>query len=136
MPTERPERRATDSEVLDRAVVVAVDDEPAVLNMLRRVLSCLPIHLQCCGGGEAAIEAIGREVPSVVVSDHNMPGMTGLELLQRIHARWPAVSLVLHTGDPAAQLHAAQMGFDTIEKGASADAVRALVGRLAGCSPL
>lgn len=136
MSTKRAERRTRAPEVPAAAVVVAVDDEPAVLNMLRRVLSSLPIHLLCCGGGEAAFEAIGREGPSVVVSDHNMPGMTGLELLQRIRARWPAVSLVLHTGDPAAQLHAAQMGFDTIEKGASADAVRALVGRLAGCSPL
>ncbi len=43
----------------------------------------------------------GSDVP-VLVADHIMPGMTGDELLRRVHQRWPRVRSILLTGQATA----------------------------------
>ena len=47
--------------------------------------------------GEAALAAIAREQPRIVLTDLNMPGMNGLELVAEIHRLYPAVPVVLMT---------------------------------------
>lgn len=119
------------------ALVLAIDDEPAILASLRRILRGLPIRLQCVATAEEALEAIHAEVPTAIVSDHQLPGMPGLELLQQVRARWPWIRTLLFTGDPEVHWRAGQLPFPVLEKGSSPEAVRAAVaGLLTGCVPM
>jgi CheY-like chemotaxis protein len=65
--------------------------------------------------GEAALELLqGREPPRVVLvlSDINMPGMSGIELLAEIRKTWPEVGVFMITayGDDATETKARELG--------------------------
>lgn len=67
--------------------VVVVDDDPLVRLVLARAVTGLGhVSLPAESGGEA-LRLVERERVHVVISDWMMPGMTGLELCQRIRAR-------------------------------------------------
>lgn len=112
------------------ALVLAVDDEAEVLELLEETLQGLPIRLRCVGSAEEAIRVIDAEVPAVIVSDHGLPGMPGLQLLLRVRARWPRVGAILFTADAEARAGADPLPFPVLEKGSPAEAVRAAVSGL------
>jgi response regulator RpfG family c-di-GMP phosphodiesterase len=62
-------------------VVLVVDDEPANLRLMERVLRRYYTVLTA-NDGQAALEILKREKISVLLTDQRMPGMTGVELLQ------------------------------------------------------
>jgi two-component system, NtrC family, response regulator HupR/HoxA len=66
----------------ERAMVLVVDDEPRVLDSLEAVLAA-EFRVVRAGGGGAALEILARDDVAVVITDHRMPGMTGVELLRR-----------------------------------------------------
>jgi DNA-binding response OmpR family regulator len=69
------------------AIVLVVDDDPDVLNMLAVVLlSANYTVLRACDGAEALAIA-ERERPDLILSDVNMPKLTGVELAARLRAR-------------------------------------------------
>lgn len=63
--------------------VLVVDDEPATASALVRAITALGHTCRRAGTGEEALELIGQRRPDVVVSDWEMPGMTGAELCRR-----------------------------------------------------
>lgn len=109
------------------ALVLLVDDDPAILGVLERILGGLPVRLRCAESAEAALEVIGAEAPALLVSDNGLPGMSGLELLERVRERWPNVRMALHTADPVAQGRAVRLRVPFIEKGAPPEEIRQLV---------
>jgi len=79
--------------------VLCVDDEPKVLDGLRRNLR-REFQLVTAHSGAAGLAAVEKEEPfSVVVSDLRMPEMNGIEFLSRIREADPDTSRVLLTGD-------------------------------------
>jgi DNA-binding NtrC family response regulator len=75
--------------------VLIVDDEPRVLDALEAVLAA-DFRVLRASGGEAALERLAAEDVAVIVTDHRMPGMTGVELLRRSQDVAPdAVRIVL-----------------------------------------
>jgi two-component system, NtrC family, response regulator HupR/HoxA len=75
--------------------VLIVDDEPRVLDAVEAVLAS-EFRVLRATGGDAALDVLGREDVAVIVTDHRMPGMTGLELLRRSQATAPdAMRIVL-----------------------------------------
>ncbi len=108
-------------------LVLAVDDEPAMLGAWQRLLEGLPIRLRCFQSAEETLAAMCAETPAVLVSDHRLPGMTGLELLERVRETWPAVQLALHTSDPVALSRAMRLRVPVLEKGAAPGELRSLV---------
>lgn len=78
--------------------ILFVDDEPMVLQGLRRMLRPLREgwDMSFVESGPAALELMAQEPFDVVVSDMRMPGMNGAELLNEIMLRHPqTVRLVL-----------------------------------------
>ncbi len=71
--------------------ILFVDDEPAVLHGLRRTLHAMSGEwdLVFAGGGPEALERCAAEPFDVVVSDAQMPGMAGPELLEQVMQRQP-----------------------------------------------
>lgn len=68
----------------DAMRVLVVDDDPAMLRLLAKLLSSAGYHVQEAADGLAAVEAIGRDCPHFLITDWDMPGLTGLELCRRV----------------------------------------------------
>jgi DNA-binding NtrC family response regulator len=62
--------------------ILVVDDEPANLRLFERLLRNR-FRLICASSGEEALEILQRQKVSLLIADHRMPGMTGVELLRR-----------------------------------------------------
>ena len=84
--------------------VMCVDDEPAVLSALRRALRREPYGVVTASDATAALDCLTRRPVDVVIADERMPRMSGSELLQEVHRRWPWTGLVILTGYPGQNL--------------------------------
>jgi EAL domain-containing protein (putative c-di-GMP-specific phosphodiesterase class I) len=80
--------------------VLVVDDDPAVSRALRRVLEAAGYEVTVESNGNAAIQTIMQRSFDVVLSDIQMPGMTGVELLGVVRAYDLDVPVILMTGEP------------------------------------
>ena len=87
---------------MTKKTIVFVDDEPNILNGLRRMLYPLQKdwNMLFVEGGAKALEILAQSDVNVVVSDMRMPGMNGFELLQTVRKRFPNVIRVMLTGQP------------------------------------
>jgi CheY-like chemotaxis protein len=81
-----------------RPVVLLVDDEPRILSALTRALRREGYELLTAETPAAALRVCESRAIDCVLSDHKMPGMTGLELIERICARNPDAARLLITG--------------------------------------
>lgn len=75
-----------------------VDDEPGVLQAMRRIFRQEDYRIVTAASGAEALECLEARFAHVVVSDHRMPGMTGAQLLREIKARWPRTIRIMLTG--------------------------------------
>jgi two-component system, NtrC family, response regulator HupR/HoxA len=87
---------ASPREPMSETTILIVDDEPRVLDALEAILAA-EFRVLRAGHGAEALERLAaeREV-AVIVTDHRMPGMTGVELLRHSQERAPdAIRIVL-----------------------------------------
>ena len=68
------------------STILIVDDEPVILDVLRRFLEGEGRTLLLAGSAREALAAIGREAPDVLVSDIAMPGEDGFALIRGLRA--------------------------------------------------
>ena len=78
--------------------VLLVDDEPNVLMALRRALRKEPYQILTACSGNEALDLLETTEIDVVVSDQEMPGMTGTELLSRVDMLYPDTMRFMLTG--------------------------------------
>jgi sigma-B regulation protein RsbU (phosphoserine phosphatase) len=71
--------------------VLFVDDEPEVLNSLRRFLRKEPYRSLFADSGRSAMEILTSHPVDIIVSDLRMPEMDGLALIRRVKAEFPEV---------------------------------------------
>lgn len=81
-----------------RRKLLLVDDEDYVRKALRRALRREPYDIEEADGPKAALELMGREPFDVVIADHLMPEMTGLQLFGIARSRWPDTMRIILTG--------------------------------------
>lgn len=81
-----------------KASILVVDDEQYLRSIVARRLSLDGYECECAGGGEEAIEAMERKDFCLVVSDINMPGMSGIDLLRKIRSAHPRTGVIMLTG--------------------------------------
>ncbi len=78
--------------------ILIVDDEEDILYSLRLLLEREGYQVLTATGGEMAL-ALAQAAPvSLIIVDQRMPGMSGVDLLQRIRLRWPDVICMVLTG--------------------------------------
>jgi two-component system, OmpR family, response regulator MprA len=77
--------------------VLVVDDDRAVRDALRRVLTLAGYDVQSAEGGAEAIEAVAHAVPDAVVLDVGMPGIDGLEVCERLRLLGNRVPILMLT---------------------------------------
>ncbi len=80
--------------------ILFVDDEPKVLDGLRRMLRSLrhEWNMDFAEGGVAALKRLGEKAFDVVVTDMRMPGMDGAELLNEVRILHPATVRIILSG--------------------------------------
>jgi DNA-binding response OmpR family regulator len=67
-------------------LVLLVDDEPAILKLSRMYLEREGFHVQEAADGEAALEAVTRWHPALVVLDVMLPKLDGFEVCRQLRA--------------------------------------------------
>lgn len=93
--------------------VMVVDDTNHVRRMLQNLLA--DDGFEVVGGaadGAAALASLAEVNPDVVVLDHQMPVMDGLETARQIHAARPGIDLILYSAfvDSDIEAAAAEIG--------------------------
>jgi CheY-like chemotaxis protein len=83
----------------DRKVsILIVEDEESVRTSLAEILRGLGHRVRCASDGLAALIEIRQEIPEILISDLNMPGMSGFELLSAVRQRFPAIRVIAMSG--------------------------------------
>jgi DNA-binding NtrC family response regulator len=98
------------------ARILVVDDEPGLLDVLQEHLVNCRYHVETALNGEAALAAIARAHPDVVLLDLHMPGMDGLEVLRRIRTLARVIMVTANTDVPAARETPKSGTFDYVTK--------------------
>ena len=109
---------------MDNLKVCIVDDEEEFVTTLAERLELRGFKAQIATDGEKALHLIETDPPHVVVLDVMMPGMGGLEVLQRIKERNPQIPVILLTGhgDTKEGMEGMRLGaFDYLMKPLSID---------------
>jgi cyclic di-GMP phosphodiesterase len=79
--------------------VLVVDDEPGVLQLIAGILSKAGHRVLTASSAEEAVRLVETEDVAVVLTDINMPGsISGLELIDALHARRPSLPIIPVTG--------------------------------------
>src|SRR5215471_12013064 len=96
------------------AKVLIVDDSPVDRRLAGKLLEQRPesssdpgptgLTVLYASDGKEALEVIGREHPDAVVTDLQMPGMNGLDLVLQVRARFPLVPVILMTAHGSEEL--------------------------------
>ena len=99
--------------------VLVVDDDATVRKALSQTLELEGVKVLQASSGPEALPQIESDWPGVVVSDMNMPEMSGLELLQKIHSIDKDLPVIILTGfgDVSLAVSAMREGaYDFLEK--------------------
>ncbi|TGE02616.1 MHYT domain-containing protein [Methylobacterium nonmethylotrophicum] len=97
-PEEAPPRRPA-ARGLPSQVVLVVDDDPLVLENTAAMLEDLGHRVIEARSGQEALELMRRaRTLDLVLTDHAMPEMTGLQLATRVGAERPGLKVILATG--------------------------------------
>src|SRR5689334_20853592 len=77
--------------------VLVVDDEPAIVDSLQKILERESLRVLTAGSGGEALDIIRRESIWVLLTDLMMPGMSGMDLLRASKSVAPETETVLMT---------------------------------------
>lgn len=81
-----------------RARVLAVDDDSAFVGMVQRVVERLGHDCETSQSAESAIDRLAVERFDLVITDVNMPGLSGLELLEAANTRDSDTAVIILSG--------------------------------------
>lgn len=107
LAAEEPEEKTVDADVkqgappltVDPIVILAVDDDALVLLNTKMMLEELGHTVFDARSGAEALEILTRIAQvDLVITDHAMPSMTGMQLADAIGEAWPNLPIILATG--------------------------------------
>ena len=130
-PASRPVPGA-ESDGLGPARVLVVDDEPSVVEVFREFLSGEGYALSVALSGEEAVRLIPEIKPDLVLTDINLPGLSGLEVMRFAKRVDPEVAVIVVTGYASAStaIDALREGaYDYVTKPFDLDDVQQIVER-------
>ena len=82
-------------------VVAIVDDDEAIRSALRRLVRTIGYQAKTFSSAEALLESIEDAPPACVLTDIQMPGMSGLELANELSRRRPDLPVAVMTAYPS-----------------------------------
>jgi len=93
-------------------VVLCVDDNPCVLAALRRVFRAEPYGVVTAVSAAQALGVLRHDRVRVLISDLQMPDVSGPELLWEVEQRWPWIGRVILTAYPERRDETQGLGVD------------------------
>lgn len=109
---------------MNETSVLVVDDEEDFVSMLTMRLEARGLRVDAAGNGEAAIEKAGQRRYDAILLDMAMPGLDGVQTLERLLELNPDLQVILLTGQAtlAQGIEAMKLGaLDLLEKPADLD---------------
>jgi two-component system sensor histidine kinase/response regulator len=82
----------------ERARILIIDDEEVVLDSCMDILEETPHEVETARDGTLGLEAVGRFKPDLVFVDLKMPGISGLEVLEKIDGIDATIVTIVITG--------------------------------------
>jgi CheY-like chemotaxis protein len=82
----------------EKAHLLVVEDEPTIRRLFSTLLTAAGYSVAEAENGFVALEEIRRRSPALILSDLNMPRMTGFELLSIIRRRFPEMHVIAMSG--------------------------------------
>ena len=80
--------------------IVVIDDEPAVCELIGKVLIRAGHEVLIAHTGEAGLALLAENEIHCLVVDKLLPQMGGLEVVAAVRRRWPSIAIVLVTAHP------------------------------------
>jgi putative two-component system response regulator len=112
--------------------VLVVDDEAYIREILSRFLVSIGCSVRTAPAVPEARNEVARALPTLVFLDINMPGPSGLELLEELAPRYPETAVIMSTavGDIQTAMKAIRMGAaDYVHKPMHLESIRFVVSR-------
>jgi two-component system, NtrC family, nitrogen regulation response regulator NtrX len=112
------------------ARILVIDDDAAIRDSLRMILEYQGYGVMTAATGEEGAALVEREAPDLVFLDIKMPGMDGLEVLQRLTHLTDVTPIVVMSGHAtiSTAVEATRLGaFDFVEKPLETERVLVLV---------
>lgn len=107
--------------------ILVVDDEESIREFLEIMLRKEGYEVSCVEDGQKALEALKKKTVDMVISDMQMPNMTGLQLLKEVKDQFPDMLFMMITafGTTETAVEAMKLGaYDYITKPFKIDEVR------------
>ena len=79
--------------------ILIVDDEPSVRECLEMYVVSAGYDVALAENGASAVAQLNRAVPQVIVTDLNMPQMSGVQLISHVRSKYPSIPVVAMSGD-------------------------------------
>ena len=77
--------------------VLVVEDDHDQMLIVSGFLSRIGLSLRCAPDAEQAMKLLEEETPDLILSDINLPGMSGIDLLSKVRPRCPEITVVMMT---------------------------------------
>jgi twitching motility two-component system response regulator PilH len=81
------------------ALILTVDDSMFMRNRMRETLRKAGYQTLQASDGQKALEVLAEDLPDCIVLDLLMPNMTGVEVLEVLHARGLQIPVIILTAD-------------------------------------
>ncbi|MGH7297737.1 MAG: EAL domain-containing protein, partial [Polyangiaceae bacterium] len=111
-PSEQPSGATQDAAP---GPVLIVDDDDGFARVVRRMLEAAGREVFVAADGASAVQAIATGAIDVVVSDIQLPGMSGVDLLRSVRAQDLDVPVILMTGAPSLATAVEAMGLGALQ---------------------
>jgi len=99
---------------MDKRKILVVDDDDYMRESICETLRRRGYDICAFGDGQSALDAMTKEQFDLVISDYKMPGMTGVELLERIRKTDTEIPFLIMTA-----FGTIDIAVETVKKGAS-----------------
>ncbi len=99
--------------------ILLIDDDPVIRNLISGILRKRGYHVSLAKEGQEGLRVVKSIKPDLVIADFQMPGMSGIDVLNHIKEIYPAMPVIILTahGDATLTIQSMQTGaFDFIEK--------------------
>ena len=123
---------------MSKELILVADDNPEMRQAIEEtILNPAGYIVRSVGDGISALSLAHELEPDVIITDHLMPSLTGIELIRRLHTEKPHIPVILITGEGSEDLaiEALRSGAsDYITKPFKAEQLLAAVGRVLSSS--
>ena len=92
--------------------ILVVDDDPSVRESLGMLLRSVGYDVSMAENGAHAVSHLNTAMPDLIVTDINMPEMSGIEFISHVRSQYPSISVIAMSGDYDGEAIPAGIGAD------------------------